>query len=49
MRDVYPYFGLSWVILIAHIIYAYTGNMLLTLWLIYLAPIINFLFGVSDN
>ena len=42
MRDIAPYFAPSFIIIFAHIVYVYTGNLLLPIWLMYLAcPIVN--------
>jgi hypothetical protein len=41
LRDVVPYFAPSFVIIFAHIIYMYTGNLLLPVWLMYLITPIN--------
>lgn len=42
MRDVAPYFAPSFIIIFAHISYAFTGNLLFPVWLMYLAcPICN--------
>ena len=49
MRDVAPYFAPSFIIVFAHICYAYTGNLVFPIWLMYLAcPICNF-FLPEDN
>jgi hypothetical protein len=49
MRDVAPYFAPSVIIVFAHIVYIYTGNLLLPIWLMYLAcPIVNFI-AQEDN
>jgi len=43
MRDIAPYFAPSFIIIFAHIVYVYTNNLLLPIWLMYLAcPIVNF-------
>ena len=44
MRDIAPYFAPSFIIVFAHIVNVYTGNLLLPIWLMYLAcPIVNFI------
>lgn len=44
MRDIAPYFAPSFIIIAAHLVYVYTGNLLLPIWLMYLAcPIVNLL------
>ncbi len=49
MRDIAPYFAPSFIIVFAHIVYVYTGNLLLPIWLMYLAcPIVNFI-AQDDN
>mgnify|MGYP001030670827 FL=1 len=49
MRDIAPYFAPSFIIIFAHFIYAYTGNLLLPIWLMYLVtPIGNFI-APEDN
>lgn len=49
MRDIAPYFAPSFIIIFAHIVYGYTGNLLLPIWLMYLAcPIVNFV-AQEDN
>lgn len=49
MRDIAPYFAPSLIIMFAHVIYAYTGNLLLPIWLMYLVtPISNFI-APEDN
>ena len=49
MRDIAPYFAPSFVLVFAHIIYMYTGNLLLPVWLLFLAcPIANHI-APEDN
>jgi len=49
MRDIAPYFAPSFIIIFAHVIYAYTGNLLLPIWIMYLiTPIGNFI-APEDN
>lgn len=49
MRDVAPYFAPSIVLVFAHICYAYTGNLVFPIWLMFLlCPICNF-FLPEDN
>ena len=49
MRYVAPYFAPSFILVFAHIIYAYTGNLLFPVWLMFLAcPIMNALLP-EDN
>jgi len=44
MRDIAPYFAPSFIIIFAHVVYVYTNNLLLPIWLMYLAcPIVNFI------
>lgn len=44
MRDIAPYFAPSFIIIFAHFVYVYTGNLLLPIWLMYLVtPISNFI------
>ena len=33
MRDIFPYFMPSFLLLIAHLIYFYTGNLMISIWL----------------
>jgi hypothetical protein len=43
MRDIAPYFSPSAILIFAHVIYIYTGNLLLIFWLMFLmCPIITF-------
>ena len=43
-RDIVPYFAPTCVLMFTHIVYAYSGNSLLFIWLMYLTvPIITFL------
>jgi hypothetical protein len=37
MRDIAPYFAPSVIIVFAHLVNIYTGNLLLPIWLMYLA------------
>ena len=49
MRDIAPYFAPSFIIIAAHFIYVYTGNLLLPIWMMYLAcPISNWI-AQEDN
>ena len=48
-RDVAPYFTATIVLIVAHILYLYTGNLLLPVWLLYLITPINGLIGEGDN
>ncbi len=49
MRDIAPYFAPSFIIVFAHLIYMYTGNLLLPIWLMYLVtPISNYI-APEDN
>ena len=41
LRDVAPYFSATFVLIFAHIIYMYTGNLILPVWLMYLLTPIN--------
>jgi hypothetical protein len=44
IRDIAPYFAPSFTIVFAHIVYIYTGNLLLPIWLMYMAcPIGKFI------
>ena len=49
MRDLFPYFSSSIVLVLAHILYMYTGNMMFPIWLMYLATPLNGLIGSEDN
>jgi hypothetical protein len=49
IRDVCPYFQTTGILVSAHFIYMYTGNLCLSTWLLYMAcPISNFI-GEGDN
>ena len=41
LRDVAPYFTPTLVLIFAHILYLYTGNLVLPVWLMYLITPIN--------
>jgi len=49
MRDIAPYFAPTFVLFFSHFVYMYTGNLLLPVWIMFLAcPICNFLLP-EDN
>jgi hypothetical protein len=48
-RDVFPYFSSSFTLLFAHMIYTFTGNLMLPIWLMYVVVPLNGLMGPGDN
>ena len=48
-RDIAPYFTSSFILIAAHIIYLYTGNLIMPIWLIYLACPIGWYAAPEDN
>jgi len=50
-RDVMPYMAPSFVVIITHVIYHYTGNMMFPVWAMYLAAYLNGcgMLGPGDN
>ena len=49
LRDVAPYFTPTFVLIFAHILYLYTGNLVLPVWLMYLITPINGMISEGDN
>ena len=49
LRDVAPYFTPTLVLIFAHILYLYTGNLVLPVWLMYLVTPINGFISEGDN
>jgi len=49
MRDVFPYFGASFTLVLAHGIYYYTKNKMLPIWLIFIVVPLGGLTGGGDN
>jgi len=44
-----PYMSPSVVLIVAHILYTYTGNLMLPIWAMYLSTPLNGLMGPGDN
>ena len=49
MRDIVPYFGATFLLILSHAIFCYTGNYMLPFWFIYLFSPINNAIGKQDN
>lgn len=49
MRDIFPYFGASITLVVAHAIFYFTRNMMLPIWLIFLVVPLAGAAGPGDN
>lgn len=49
MRDIAPYFASTFLLISCHILYMYTGNMCLALWLMFIAVPTSNLITEGDN
>lgn len=49
MRDIFPYFAISWSLIFAHVVYAYTGKLAIPVIIMYLACPLCDMYAPDDN